>query len=350
MKKTACIILSLVFLLSAVTFTGCNATTGNSAPASSNAPASSSGVPSQSAAPAPVASWTPEHDITIRVSIAAGDTMDTITRLVSQAFNKTYGTTVYITNMPGAGGAIAANDLLSAKPDPCEMATGGVSLFTLAPLFSADIDVKLDDWRFVCGLTSEDFCVIVNANSGMTTWDEIVAFSKEKRLLVGTRAAGGAVHMLVTALCGESGVEWEGVTSDSTGKDVLACASGEVTMTIVPLSACVQFIEEGSVVPVMSFGSGDTTSFAGATVPTAKSLGYDIQWTSLNYIMTRKEVAQDTVDQMYKAISEYCATDEFLKACETANVTPYICDGQTCFDVISNAETMTKEIYDKYYS
>ena len=36
--------------------------------------------------------WVPEHDITVRVPKAAGDTMDTITRLVTKSFTEKYGT------------------------------------------------------------------------------------------------------------------------------------------------------------------------------------------------------------------------------------------------------------------
>lgn len=295
------------------------------------------------------ATWTPEHDITIRVPKGAGDTMDTITRLVTKSLTEKYGTNVLINNLPGANGAVAAADLMNYDADPCEMMSAGIVLFTLAPLFSKDITMNLDDWKFVCGLTSEDFVLVANKSSGLTDLEGVVDYGKNNRLLVGTQASGGAIHMLATALFGESGVSWEAVTSDSSGKDVLACSNGTVTVAIATTSACAQYIQEGSVVPILTFGTEAYTGYEGFTVPSAKDKGFDIVWQSLNYIITRSEVSDDVIDQMYAVISEYCEGDEFKSACQTAGIIPYICDGDQCQQMVSDAKTMCDTMYAKYY-
>lgn len=334
MKKVLALILSVAMILS---MAACG--NDNNEPAGSNSTGSANGTES----------WTPEHDITVRVPKAAGDTMDTITRLVTKSFTEKYGTNVLINNLTGANGAVAAADLMDYDPDPCEMMAAGVVLFTLAPLFSEDVTMNLDDWKFVCGLTAEDFVLVANANTGITDLDSLVEYGQANRLLVGTQASGGAIHMLATVLLGECGVEWEAVTSDSSGKDILACANGTVPVAIATTSACTQYIQEGSVVPVLTFGTEEYTGYEGFTVPTAQSEGYDIVWRSLNYIITRSEVDDAIIDQMYETISEYCQSEEFLSACETASIEPYICDGDECYELVSSAKAMCDEMYAKYY-
>ena len=102
-------------------------------------------------------------------------------------------------------------------------------------------------------------------------------------------------------------------------------------------------------VPVLTFGTEEYTGYEGFTVPTAQSEGYDIVWRSLNYIITRSEVDDAIIDQMYETISEYCQSEEFLSACETASIEPYICDGDECYELVSSAKTMCDEMYAKYY-
>ena len=81
-------------------------------------------------------SFKPTKDFNIRVPFAAGGSADTISRIVGQGLQKTYGKSVVVNNLTGANGAIAAADLLNAKSDATELMVGGISLFTLAPLFS----------------------------------------------------------------------------------------------------------------------------------------------------------------------------------------------------------------------
>ena len=61
--------------------------------------------------------------------------------------------------------------------------------------------------------------------------------------------------MLGTALFGEAGLNAEAVTSDGTNKDMLALTSGDVVCAIGNASACQQFIEEGTAVPIVVFSA-----------------------------------------------------------------------------------------------
>lgn len=294
--------------------------------------------------------WKPEHDITIRVPNAAGGTMDTITRILGQGLQKSTGTTVMINNLTGASGAIAANDLLSKDADSCEMMTSGIALFTLAPLFNKDIQVNLDDFTIVSGMVSEDFILCVNPEkSGIHNWDELKAYGNGNRILFGSNTPGGTTHMLGTALFGEAGLNAEAVTSDGTNKDMLALSSGDVTCAIGNASACQQFIEEGSAVPIAVFSAEAYTGFEGFTVPTVKELGYDIQFKSCNFLMVKKGVDQETVDQIHQILVSYTETDEFKELAASAKYEPDMSDGAKVRAMIEDSAATCQEIYDKYY-
>lgn len=338
----------------AVTSAGCASSaksTGTSTAETTKTEAGSQAAAgTDAAASGETAAWKPAHDITIRVPNAAGGTMDTITRILGQGIQQATGTTVMINNLTGASGAIAANDLLSKDADSTEMMASGIALFTLAPLFNQDIKVNLDDFTIVSGMVSEDFVLCVNpAKSGINNWEELAAYGKDNRILFGSNTPGGTTHMLGTAIFGEAGLNAEAVTSDGTNKDMLALSSGDVVCAIGNSSACQQFIEEGSAVPIAVFSEEPYEGFEGFTVPTAKSLGYDIQFKSCNFLMAKKGIDEGEVEQIYKIISDYAKTDEFLKLAEAAKYVPDISDGAAVRRMIEDSAATCQEIYDKYY-
>lgn len=296
-------------------------------------------------------SWTPDHDITIRVPNAAGGTMDTLSRIVGQGLQEKYGKTVMVNNITGANGAIAAADLLSKDADPCEMMTAGISLFTLAPLFNKDIKVNLDDFTFISALVSEDFMLFTApGNSGISTWEELVEYSKSNRILFGSNTPGGTTHMLGTALFGAAGIDAEAVTSDGSAKDLLALSGGNVTCAIAGTSVAEQYVEEGTIVPLVVFSKDEFKGYDGFTVPTAQSLGYDIVFRSCNFLMTRAGVDQAAVDDIYQSIVEYYGTDEYKELAANANAETDDSDGAAVRKTIEDAAAMCQEIYDTYYA
>lgn len=295
--------------------------------------------------------WTPEKDITIRVPFAAGGSADTFTRIIGQGLQDKYEKTVIINNLTGANGSIAATDLVNQEASASEMMAGGIAMFTLAPLFNPAIEMNLDDFKMVSGIVSEDFILCINpSESGINSWEELEAFGKENRILFGSNTPGGATHMLATALFGDAELEAEAVTSDGSNNDVLALLSGDVTATIAPSSVVEQHIGDESIVPIAVFSDDEYTGFEGYTVPTVKSLGYDIVFRSLNFLMTRSEVEQSDIDAVYNAIQEFFATDKFKDLAEKAKYVPDTSNGEEIKETIEKAAELSKNVYEKYYA
>ena len=230
----------------------------------------------------------PSKDFNVRVPFATGGSADTIARIIGQGLQETYGKSVIVNNLTGANGAIAQRDLDSAKSDATELMVGGIAMFTLAPLFNKDINLNIDDYQFVSGLVLEDLILYVNpSNSGIEDWDGLVEYAPDNRIVFGSNAPGGATHLLATMLFGEAGLDAEAVTSDGSGKDLLAVASGNVVCAVAPASVGAQYVEDGSLVPIAVFSEENYTGYEGYDVPTVQSLGYDIVFHTCNFIMTK---------------------------------------------------------------
>lgn len=296
------------------------------------------------------ADWKPDRDITIRVPNAAGGTMDTLTRIFGQGLQETYGKTVMVNNLTGANGAIAANDLLAQDVNACEMMAAGINLFTLAPLFNKEVNVNLDDFKIVTALVSEDFLLCTApGNSGITTWEELQQYGSKERIVFGSNTPGGTTHMLATALFGEASMEAEAITSDGSVKDLLALLSGDVVCAVVAPSVAEQYVIDGSVVPLAVFSEEPYHGFPELNVPTVQSLGYDIVFRSCNFIMTKADVDQAVVDQIYESYLAYQQTDSFKEMAANAKFIPDTSNGEEVRKTIEESAMMCQKIYDKYY-
>ena len=130
---------------------------------------------------------------------------------------------------------------------------------------------------------------------------------------------------------------------------MLALTSGDVICAIGNASACQQFIEEGTAVPIAVFSAEAYDGFEGFTVPSVVDLGYDIQFKSCNFLIAKKGADQAALDQIHDMILAYTETEECKKLAESAKYVPDIADGASVRAIVEESANMCREIYEKYY-
>ena len=295
--------------------------------------------------------WKPDHDITIRVPAGAGGAFDIAARIFAKGVQEAFGTTVIVTNLTGAGGSIAAADLNQHDPNPAEMMGGNIGMFTVAPLFSPDIAMNLDDYQIVTSLISDEYVICTApGNTNIKTWEDLVNYTKDNKLIVSTASPGDTTHALMTALFGSAGIDnYAIVTNDAGNQRLTSTVAGDVDITVVPAPVALQFVQEGSVMPIASFSNEPTTYFDGIVVPNVKSLGYDYVFRTNNFIMVRNGVDQKIVDEIANEYKAWQDTEDFKALAKESNFEPYTFDGETTTAEIKAAADMFKEIYNTYY-
>lgn len=349
-KKMIALLLSAAMAFS---LAACSSGEKNSPPPKESQAAAESQPPAESKAPEKITadSFQPSKDFNVRVPFAAGGSADTIARIIAQGLQKTYGKSAVVNNLTGANGAVAAADLDGTAPDATELMVGGIAMFTLAPLFNPDVTLKLDDYQFVCNLVSDSQVLFVApGNSGLESWEDLQEYAKDNRVLFASQAPGDASHMLMTMLFGQAGIDAEAVTTDGGAKSLLSLAGGNVTCAVAVASVGAQYVEEGTLIPIMVFSDEPFTRYDGFEVPTAKSMGYDIMFQTCNFLMTRKDADPDDVAAIYQAILDYSETDEFKDLAANANYVPDLADGETIRQIIANTASMCQSAYDTYYA
>lgn len=293
--------------------------------------------------------YVPEGDFNIRVFAAAGGIADTVTRIAAQGLQEQYGVTAMVNNLTGASGAVAAADLNSYDPSINELAVVSMSLFTMSPLMTPDLNVSLDDYEIVGSLIRDEFVLLVSADSGIESWEDLVEYGKDNQIVYASNTPGGGTHIVQTALFGEAGLDAQALTSDGSNKDILAVMSGDAICTSATVTLAETYVESGDLIPIAIFSEESYTGYEGYEVPSVPSLGYEVTVPSYNFIITRSGVSQEEIKGFYQALLDYRETDSFKEGAAAANYTPDDTDGETLRGEIEHYAEVCRYIYDNYY-
>lgn len=155
--------------------------------------ASALGVPSIAQAGA-----YPEKPVTVYIGFSAGGPTDTVGRLLADKLSQKLGQTFIVENRAGASGAVAANLLKKAKPDGYTLMLGSSSTLSIIPYVQKGIQYDvLKDFTSIALVASYPYYLAVPADSTFKTFDELIAYGRDKNNQLTYASAGtGAVNHL----------------------------------------------------------------------------------------------------------------------------------------------------------
>ncbi len=237
----------------------------------------------------------------------------------------------------------------SKAPSVNELSVVSMSLFTMAPIMNPDLKVNIDDYEMVGSLIRDEFVLLVSAESGITSWEDLVEYGKDKTIIYGSNTPGGGTHIVQTALFGEAGLDAQALTSDGSNKDILAVMSGDAICTAATTTLAETYVESGEMIPIAIFSNDKYTGYEGFEVPTVPSFGYDITVPSYNFIICRSGVYKQEAAGLYDAILKCRETENFKTQAASTNYIPDDTDGETLRKEIEYYAEVCKEIHDKYY-
>jgi len=121
--------------------------------------------------------WTPPGPIEMRISFGAGGGTDTQARLIAEELEARKGWKIIPVNVPGNGGLTMAFDLTDAPTDGTVIGFGvsGTLGYTLAV---SDAPLKPTDFTPLLTTAAADMALVVSADSGWKTFDDVVAAAK----------------------------------------------------------------------------------------------------------------------------------------------------------------------------
>lgn len=121
----------------------------------------------------------PSRPIRLVVSQQAGGSSDTVARLWAEHAGKAINATITVENKPGAGGIIAAQQVLGQPADGYTLMFGGVSQMVLNKFVYKPLPYDPEkDFVGVGMLSTVPFILVANPATGFKSLDDLVKYAK----------------------------------------------------------------------------------------------------------------------------------------------------------------------------
>ena len=255
------------------------------------------------------AEW-PERPIDLIVAYSPGGGTDVTARTLQPLLEKELGQKVVVVNRPGAGGEVGHAAIAEADPDGYT-----IGILNLPPMLTIpitrDAAFKADDFTPVAGLVQDPSAISVPASSPFQTLDDLVAYARENpgAVTIGTTGVGTDDHLAMRYLADAADIELTHVPFAGAGPARTAMIGGHVSAAALNLGEAMPAATEGQVRILAQFG--DSTSELAPDVPTAKSLGYDVEMLSERGVGLPAGVDPAIVERLAAAIETVAKDDEF---------------------------------------
>lgn len=255
----------------------------------------------------------PTRDVTILTTVKAGGNMDIKARLVAKYLAKELGVNVMVENAPGGGGITGMTQYLAEKPNTHTLIYMGVPHLTTAPFFN-EVEYSADDISILCGLDTVENGLFVSAKSGITSFEQLLELGKDgKTIKFGSAGVNNDTFLFTKALFQMAGVQSDSVDAGSSAESLVNCMAGTVDVAYSAMNLAKSYVESGDMLPIGVFSEEAYTGYEGITVPTFKSMGYDVVYSATSFFAIRSGTDQAVLDKLSGALDKVCANPDFQK-------------------------------------
>ena len=216
----------------------------------------------------------PQKPIRLVVSQQAGGNTDSIARLWADKVGKILNATVVVENKPGAGGAIAAQAVISQPADGHTLFLAGVSQMVLNKFVYKPLAYSPEkDFAGVAMLTTVPFALVANPETGFKTFDQFKAAAKARPNAINFASSGNgnSTQLVVEMMQKQTGISMIHVPFKGEPDGVMATAAGQTQIMAPVLSTALPLVRSGKLVPLVVLGGERSADLPG--VPTAAEVG-----------------------------------------------------------------------------
>jgi tripartite-type tricarboxylate transporter receptor subunit TctC len=146
----------------------------------------------------------PERPINLIAPFNAGGGTDLLLRGLAPHFEEAIGQSVFVSNMAGGSGTVAASALQGQRPDGYQMAYMSVTVSTIQPQIK-NVPYGVDSWTPICSIAASPTLMFVNADSPFTSVADVVAAVEAEpgKYVFGSSGPGAITHLtMVSAFSG----------------------------------------------------------------------------------------------------------------------------------------------------
>jgi tripartite-type tricarboxylate transporter receptor subunit TctC len=261
--------------------------------------------------------------IRVIVPFAAGGVADLTARAVAQNMSPALGQPVVIDNRPGAGGIVAAQQLLGAPADGHTLMVASNATAISRSLFRNMPLDPLKDLAPIVIMGAFPIAVVVAPNSPIRDIADLIARMKAEpgKLNIGSISRGSTQNLSAELFKIRTGTEAETVVFPATPQLTTALLRGDLDAAFEITGPIFGQIQSGAL-RVLAVTSAERAANL-PQVPTLKEQGvanYDVA--SWNALVARAGTPQEAITALNRAANEALAKPELREALSAVGVEP----------------------------
>jgi tripartite-type tricarboxylate transporter receptor subunit TctC len=200
----------------------------------------------------------PSRTISIVVGFPAGGATDVTARVVQPHLQKSWGQTVIVENVPGAGGSIGVQKMLNAAPEGHMLFLGTASDTVLAPLAIQSARYRPENLRLLGYMGQAEFVIVARPGLAANNLDDLVAHMRtasSKELSYASFGNGSIYHLIGEDLKNRAGGQLLHVPFQGMGPTITNLIGNQVDLAFLPVAGqTVGLINSGRVKPIAVTG------------------------------------------------------------------------------------------------
>jgi tripartite-type tricarboxylate transporter receptor subunit TctC len=191
----------------------------------------------------------PSRPIKVLIGFPAGSSIDVNLRTFMPALQKVLGVPVVVENRPGAGGAVAWNDVATARPDGYTL--GSVNYPAIAGVYATGglpFD-PMEKFAFLGNIIYEANIIAVGKNSPYKSLSDMVTYLKANPsgLSYGSDGIASLDGLVALAVGSKAGVKFRSVNFEGSSDSLAALLGGHIDAMGMSVSMAVPLMQSGDV-------------------------------------------------------------------------------------------------------
>ncbi|TRW94585.1 tripartite tricarboxylate transporter substrate binding protein [Paracoccus sp. M683] len=292
-----------------------------------------------------VAEGYPDRPLELLIPFSAGGANDQVARQVAGRLEAILGQPVAPINRTGAGGYVAAQEVVTGPADGYKLAHESLGTFILTSLFEKQAIDPVADVRYVAQMAQLTSAIAVSSDSPYQTLDDLLAAMREApgEMTWGHTGRGGFHHVNGVGLFQAAGVEAIDIPFQGSSASVADLMGGHIDAAVLSSSNYIGFENELRFLAFMSEGRDAVLP----DVPTVGELGIEMAFVETpSVVVVNKDTPDDVVDQLEAAIETVVAQEDYQQALLKMGVTPQFATGDAIVERITTNLPRWQQVID----
>ncbi|AJE48826.1 Bug family tripartite tricarboxylate transporter substrate binding protein [Celeribacter indicus] len=276
--------------------------------------------------------WQPSRDMRLIVTTGAGSAFDVLARAAANQWEKYFGVDVVVQNLPGAGGLLGVDEVLSSRPDGNViglMPSTGYLDQLIEPSFPWDVR----DIPVFLGISTPSIGVLTSVDSGYETWEDVR--NSDDRLVI-VRWDKLTMDMPIVVDLSEHDADIATAAFDSFAPIIASIQSGDAQLWSSVLSVtAMEHVEEGTMRVLFVYSDERLPNLP--DVPTYRELGMPEEWgtNSVSRMwFAPVDTPQETLD---------CLNERLGQLLEDPEIGPWARENGIIEEIVPGEQTKTQQ-------